>query len=156
MGVWRMRAKDIMSNNVIFVKKEDKLKEVVGVLMQNHVSGVPVIDHDNQLIGIVTEKDLVTKEKGLNISSYMEFVANILFIDGKKTLFKETSKDLQFLTAKDIMTAPVYSVREEATIAEVVSLMMNRHINRIPVIDDENKLVGIIGRSDLLPILIKE
>ena len=151
-----MRAKDIMSNNVIFVKKEDKLKEVVGVLMQNHVSGVPVIDHDNQLIGIVTEKDLVTKEKGLNISSYMEFVANILFIDGKKTLFKETSKDLQFLTAKDIMTAPVYSVREEATIAEVVSLMMNRHINRIPVIDDENKLVGIIGRSDLLPILIKE
>ena len=66
-----MRAKDIMSNNVIFVKKEDKLKEVVGVLMQNHVSGVPVIDHDNQLIGIVTEKDLVTKEKGLNISSYM-------------------------------------------------------------------------------------
>ena len=151
-----MRAKDVMIENVIFINKEDKLDEIISVLMQNHVSGVPVIDKDNHLVGMVTEKDLVTKEKGLNISSYMEFVANILFIDGKKTLFKETSKDLQFLTAKDIMTAPVYSVREEATIAEVVSLMMNRHINRIPVIDDENKLVGIIGRSDLLPILIKE
>ena len=43
----------------------------------------------------------------------------------------------------------------EATIEEIVSLMMNRHINRIPVIDKENKLVGIIGRSDLLPILMK-
>lgn len=154
MGVNKMRAKDIMSNNVIFVKKEDKLNEVVSVLMQNHVSGVPVIDHDNHLIGMVTEKDLVTKEKGLNISSYMEFVASILFVDGK-TPWKGTNKDLQHLTAKDIMTAPVYAVRLEATIEEIVSLMMNRHINRIPVIDDENRLVGIIGRSDLLPILIK-
>lgn len=149
-----MRAKDIMCINVIFVKKEDRLNEVVSVLMQNHVSGVPVIDHDNHLIGMVTEKDLVTKEKGLNISSYMEFVASILFVDGKK-LWKETSKDFRFLTAEDIMTSPVYSVRMEATIEEIVSLMMNRHINRIPVIDDENRLVGIIGRSDLLPILIK-
>lgn len=149
-----MRAKDIMCHNVIFVRKEDRLNEVVSVLMQNHVSGVPVIDQDNHLIGMVTEKDLVTNEKGLNISSYMEFVASILFVDGKK-LWQETSRDFRYLTAQDVMTTPVYSVRMEATIEEVVSLMMNRHINRIPVIDGQSRLVGIIGRSDLLPILIK-
>ena len=78
-----MRAKDVMIENVIFINKEDKLDEIISVLMQNHVSGVPVIDKDNHLVGMVTEKDLVTKEKGLNISSYMEFMASILFIDGK-------------------------------------------------------------------------
>lgn len=149
-----MRAKDVMRSNVVFVKKEDKLNDVIGVLLQHHVSGVPVVDKDNHLLGIVTERDLVTKEKCLNISSYMEFVASILFVDGKKPETK-MCRNLQHLTAKDIMTAPVYAVRMEATIEEIVSLMMNRHINRIPVIDDDDRLVGIIGRNDLLPILIK-
>ena len=149
-----MRAQDVMRRNVIFIKKEDELDEIISVLMQNHVGGVPVIDKDNHLVGMVTEKDLVTKEKGLNISSYMEFMASILFIDGKK-LANVSKNKIQTLTAQDVMSTPVYAVHLEATIEEIVSLMMNRHINRIPVIDKENKLVGIIGRNDLLPILIK-
>lgn len=149
-----MRAKDVMIKNVIFINKEDKLDEIISVLMQNHVSGVPVIDKDNHLVGMVTEKDLVTKEKGLNISSYMEFMASILFIDGK-LLRDVNKKKIEALTAADVMSTPVYAVHLETTIEEIVSLMMNRHINRIPVIDKENKLVGIIGRNDLLPILIK-
>lgn len=149
-----MRAKDVMIKNVIFINKEDKLDEIISVLMQNHVSGVPVIDKNNHLVGMVTEKDLVTKEKGLNISSYMEFMASILFVDGK-LLGNVNKKKIEALTAADVMSTPVYAVHLEATIEEIVSLMMNRRINRIPVIDKENKLVGIIGRNDLLPVLIK-
>lgn len=149
-----MRAKDVMMRNVIYIKKEDRLNEIISVLRQNHVSGVPVLDKDNHLVGMVTEKDLVTKEKGLNISSYMEFMASILVVDGDK-LAGVSRKRIEGLTASDVMSTPVYAVHLEATIEEIVSIMMNRHINRIPVIDKENKLVGIIGRSDLLPILIK-
>lgn len=149
-----MRAEDVMIRNVIYIKKEDKLDEIISVLMQNHVSGVPVLDKNNHLVGMVTEKDLVTKEKSLNISSYMEFMASILFVDGNK--FAGISrKKIETLTAADVMSTPVFAVHLEATIEEIVSIMMNRHINRIPVIDKENKLIGIIGRSDLLPILIK-
>lgn len=149
-----MRAKDVMMRNVIYIKKEDRLNEIISVLRQNHVSGVPVLDKDNHLVGMVTEKDLVTKEKGLNISSYMEFMASILVVDGDK-LAGVSRKRIEGLIASDVMSTPVYAVHLEATIEEIVSIMMNRHINRIPVIDKENKLVGIIGRSDLLPILIK-
>lgn len=149
-----MRAKDIMIRNVISIRKEDKLNEIISVLIQNHVSGVPVLDQDNHLVGMVTEKDLVTKEKGLNISSYMEFMASILLLDGDK-LSGVSRKGIEGLTAIDVMSTPVYAVHLEATIEEIVSIMMNRHINRIPVIDKKNELVGIIGRSDLLPILIK-
>lgn len=152
-----MRAKDIMKRNVVFVKTHDSIQEVVSVLMQNHISGVPIVDKENKLIGIVTEKDLVTKEKGLNISSYMEFVSSILFVDGradKQIGERDLAEDIRTRTAKDIMSSPVYSVHAEATLEEIVTLMINRHINRIPVIDHHNKLVGIIGRSDLLPALI--
>ncbi len=149
-----MRAKDVMIKNVIFIKKDDKLDEIISVMMQNHVSGVPVIDKNNHLVGMVTERDLVTKDRVFNISSYMEFMASILFTDGKG-VESTNQKKSDSLTAADVMSTPVYAVHLEATIEEIVSLMMNRHINRIPVIDKENKLVGIIGRSDLLPILIK-
>lgn len=148
-----MRAKDIMKRNVVFVKTHDSIQEVVSVLMQNHISGVPIVDKENKLIGIVTEKDLVTKEKGLNISSYMEFVSSILFIDGHIN-GRDLAEDMRTRTAMDIMSSPVYSVHAEATLEEIATLMINRHINRIPVIDHHNKLVGIIGRSDLLPALI--
>lgn len=149
-----MRAKDIMKKNVICVSKDEKVKEIVSILMQNHVSGVPVVDHNRQLIGIVTEKDLITKEKGLNVSSYMEFIASILFVDGEMK-YKGNYQNLRYLTAMDIMSSPVYSVHLNATIDEIASIMVNRHINRIPVIDEEKRLVGIIGRSDLLPALLK-
>ena len=149
-----MRAKDVMIKNVIFIKKEDKLDEIISVLVQNHVSGVPVIDKDDRLVGMVTEKDLVTKEKGLNISSYMEYMASILFIDGE-IQHKHKYRHLNYLTASDIMSSPVYAVHVDATIGEIASIMVNRRINRIPVINEKNQLVGIIGRSDLLPTLIK-
>ncbi len=154
LGGEKMRARDIMKKHVIFVSKEERVEEIVGILMQNHVSGVPVVDHNKQLVGIVTEKDLITKEKGLNISSYLEFVASILFIDGE-IQHKQKYRNLNYLTASDIMSSPVYAVHLDATIGEIASIMLNRRINRIPVINERNQLVGIIGRSDLLPTLIK-
>ena len=154
LGGEKMRARDIMKKNVIFVSKEEKVKDIVSILMQNHVSGVPVVDNNKQLVGIVTEKDLITKEKGLNISSYLEFVASILFIDGEIP-YKQKYRHLNYLTASDIMSSPVYAVHVDATIGEIASIMVNRRINRIPVINERNQLVGIIGRSDLLPTLIK-
>lgn len=148
-----MRAKDIMNRPVVFVRNEELLEDIINILMQHQISGVPVVDENNQLVGVVSEKDLMTKEKGLNISSYIAFMTSILGIDGKKQL-GESRAILQTTTAKEVMSTPAFAVHEEATIEEVVSLMMNRHINRIPVIDEDNKLVGIIGRTDLLPLLL--
>ena len=148
-----MRAKDIMQRQVIFVRNEEVLMEVINILMQHQISGVPVINENNQLVGVVSEKDLMTKEQGLNISSYMTVMTSILSIDGKKQLIQSRER-LQKATAEEVMSTPAFAVHEDATVEEIVSLMMNRRINRIPVIDNDNKLIGIIGRTDLLPLLI--
>ncbi len=148
-----MRAKDIMQRQVVFVRNEEVLMEVINILMQHQISGVPVINENNQLVGVVSEKDLMTKEKGLNISSYMTVMTSILSIDGKKQLVQSRER-LQKATAEEVMSTPAFAVHEDATVEEIVSLMMNRRINRIPVINNDNKLIGIIGRTDLLPLLI--
>jgi len=148
-----MKARDIMKKDVIFVTQDESIQEVLRILMKNNVSGVPVIDKNNQVLGVVTEKDLITKEKGLNIPSYIEFVASILFIDGDLK-YNINHEKVITLTAKEIMSSPAYTVYLDASVEEIASVMVNRRINRVPVIDKERKLVGIIGRSDLLPILI--
>lgn len=148
-----MRAKDVMRTNVILVRKDDKLEYIIRLLMYNHISGVPVVDMDNHLLGVVSEQDIVVKRQGLNISSYMEYMTSILFIDGNKP--NETiMKKIDSVTAADVMTTPAYAVHPDATVTDVVILMMNRQINRIPVVDSNNKLLGIIGRNDLLPLLL--
>lgn len=150
-----MRARDVMKKNVIFVKESDSVKDVLEILMGNHISGVPVVDKNNQVTGVVTEKDLLTHKKGLNISSCIQFLESILFIDGDLN-YSINQEKMMTLTAQDIMSTPAYVVSLDAPTAEIASIMVNRHINRVPVIDKDRRLVGIIGRSDLLPILINE
>ena len=148
-----MNAKDIMKKNVIFVQEDESIKDVLEVLMKNNISGVPVVDKNKHVVGVVTEKDLITKEKGLNIPSYIEFVTSILFIDGDLK-YNTNHEKIITLTAKEIMSSPAYTVYLDASIEEITSIMVNRRINRVPVVDKERRLVGIIGRGDLLPILI--
>ena len=150
-----MRARDIMKKDIIFVQEDDNIKNVLESLMKNHISGVPVVDKNNHVIGVVTEKDLLTHKKGLNISSCIQFLESILLIDGDLN-YSINQEKMMMLTAQDIMSAPAYVVSLDARVAEIASIMVNRHINRVPVIDKDHKLVGIIGRSDLLPILIIE
>ena len=148
-----MRAKDIMKKQVISVKNEQLLKDALDILMTHQISGVPVIDDRNRLVGVLSEKDFLTKERELNISSYIQLMTSILTIDGKKQA-AENSEILQLTKVKHVMSTPAFAVHSDATIEEIVSLMMNRHINRIPVVDEKNEIIGIIGRRDLLPLLI--
>ncbi|PHV69815.1 hypothetical protein CS063_13955 [Sporanaerobium hydrogeniformans] len=149
-----MQVKDIMKREVISVSEEDSLVDVLMVLLENNISGVPVLNERQEVIGILTEQDLMTKRKVLNIPSYLEFIQSILSIDGE---LQQAKKDaIQKLSAKDIMSSPVYTVGENHSIEEVVCMMVNRRINHIPVVDKKRSLVGIIGRGDLLPLLINQ
>ncbi|MGL4737768.1 MAG: CBS domain-containing protein, partial [Cellulosilyticaceae bacterium] len=145
-----MRAHDLMQRNVIYVHEEDLLEDVIRVLRTNRVGGVPVVDHEKRLVGIVTERDLVVKDSRMHIPSYIAFSRSILSIEeiGCK---EEYFKCMIRKKAKEIMSTPVYAVHQRASLSEVASMMVNRHINRVPVVDHNNQLVGIIGRSDLLP-----
>ncbi|WP_432402384.1 CBS domain-containing protein [Wukongibacter sp. M2B1] len=144
-----MKAKDIMNSNVISVKVEEKVEELVRILLDNEISGVPVVDNQNNVVGIVSEADLIYPEKSLHLPAFIPVLDGIVFLESFKKLEKEIKKMTAY-RVKDVMNKDVVTVNEDTEVQEVVNILLDKKINRVPVVDTENKLVGIITRSNIL------
>jgi len=144
-----MKAKDIMNKDVISVKAEDRVEQLVKILLDNGISGVPVVNDRDNVIGIVSEADLIYPEKSLHLPAFIPVLDGIVFLESFKKLEKEIRKMTAF-KVKDVMNTNVITVKEDTEVGEVVNILLDKKINRVPVINEENKLVGIITRSNIL------
>lgn len=144
-----MKAKDIMNKDVISVKAEDKVEDLVKILLNSGISGVPVVDEEGNVVGIVSEADLIYPEKSLHLPAFIPILDGIVFLES----FKKLEKEIRKMTAykiKDVMNKHVITVNEDTEVERVVNILLDKKINRVPVVNEENKLVGIITRSNIL------
>ena len=143
-----MRAKDVMIRAVVTASPDTTVEGLARLIINLRISGVPVLDTDGRLVGIVTEGDLLRRvETGTerHLPRWSEpFSSNSrLAADYIKSHAKRVA---------DIMTREVFSVEEMATLGEVADLLETKHIKRVPVVHD-GKIVGIVSRADLLKVL---
>lgn len=143
-----MLAKDIMVKNVITVKRDQTVEDVIRLLMEHNISGLPVVDDENRIVGIVSEGDLIYRSKQLKLPSYFTILDGYIFLDNPKTMEEQIKKMVGYLV-KDIMTEKVITLNEEDSIEKAASLMTDKKVNRLPVVK-EGKLVGIISRRDII------
>ena len=143
-----MFAKDIMTKDPVCVSPETKIEEVTKLLLQNKISGLPVVDENQNVVGVVSEKDLMVKATELKIPFYVTLLDSIIFLENPIRFNSELKKYTAY-RVKDAMTTPVISVDENAPLAEVVELIQKKNVNRLPVIRN-HKLIGIITRNDVL------
>ena len=138
-----VKAGDVMTRNVISVEKDTPLAEVAERMAQAGVSGVPVVD-GQKVIGVISEKDFVFEMGGKDLRSFMSVVAHCL--KGKGCV----ASPMRHQKAEDIMTHPAVTVRQEIALSEVANIMAANNLNRVPVLDHEGKLAGIIARADIV------
>jgi CBS domain-containing protein len=143
-----LNASDIMTTEVITVKKETSLKELAGILYNNHINGVPVVDDDGSLIGIICESDLIRKDRKLHIPTVVTLFDAVIYLENPKNIEKEFRR-VSATTVADLYTKKPVTVDEKAPIDEIATLMTQKKIYTIPVMDG-NRLVGIIGKADLI------
>lgn len=143
-------AKDIMEREVITVAPETTIEELAKVLLEHRISGVPVVDASNKLIGIVTEGDLLHKQTTPETPGINLILGGLAYM---KEYEKYTSdlKKLSALTASEIMTQKLAIVRENTTVKEIATIMVDKNINRVPVVEN-GILVGLVSRADVLKI----
>jgi CBS domain-containing protein len=148
-----MLAKEIMTKEVISVSPEERVENVAKLLVEHKISGIPVVDADKHILGIVTEKDLMIKAGELKVPFYITLFDSIIFLDNP-IRFNNNLKKYSASLVKDAMTRKVTVVDENTPVAEVVELMAGKKINRVPVVRHD-KLVGIITRNDILKSLVQ-
>lgn len=147
-----MKAKDVMKKEVVSVKKDTLVKEIAKLLYENGISGVPVVDDENKVLGIVSETDLIAKVSGPHLPPHIELLGGIIYLARPHEIEDELKKIVS-VTAEEIMTKEVITVDEEAEVEDIAAIMIDRKVNRIPVVKDK-KLVGIITRHDLISVLL--
>jgi CBS domain-containing protein len=149
-----MKAKDIMIKKVITVSSDTSIEELAGILTANNISGVPVVDKDNNVIGIITEKDILYKDSEPRFPPAVEFLGATIYMGGVRK-YNERLKKVLAANVAELMTKDVISVHEDDDIKKIVDLMLEKNINRLPVFDSGHKLSGIIGRSDIVRAIAK-
>ncbi len=146
-------AGDLMTRDVVAVHPETTLLQAVKLMVQHRISGIPVVDDDGHVVGMMTEGDLVRWHEGYTEkqSRWLEMLAEgeQLGPSFVQAIHAERHK------VKAAMTANVATVTEATPAREIASLMHNRNIKRVPVLRD-GKLVGIVARSDLVRALAEK
>jgi len=145
-------AKDIMTTSIITVKPDTSIKELVRVLGEHRINGVPVLDDNSRLAGIVTEADIVDQCKKLHIPSFFNFLDGIIFLENPVHLEEEIRK-MAGTTVGDIFTTDVKTVAPDTPVQDIATIMAEEHVNTIPVMDGD-KLAGVVGRWDVVKSII--
>ncbi|MEV6294970.1 CBS domain-containing protein [Streptomyces sp. NPDC051896] len=136
---------DVMTTPVVAVGRDAPFKEIVRVMDERHVSAVPVVSGEGRVVGVVSGADLLPKEEFRDRrptrSERMRLRSDLAKADG--------------VTAEEVMTAPAVTVRPDDTLARAARLMAAHHVKRLPVVDAEDALRGIVSRGDLLRVFLR-
>jgi len=136
-----MRVAEIMTTEVLTVGPETSLKQVAEILSARGISGAPVVDEDKHVLGVVSEADIIVKERRVAQPDAL----HRLLHRTNGTSLKRAAK-----TAGEAMTSPAVTVTASRRVDVAAALMLDKHVNRLPVVDEHDVLVGIVTRADLV------
>jgi len=144
---WARRVSVVMTTSVLTVDRITPYQEIDRMLTEHRISGVPVLKMGREVAGVVTEADLLAAEDETNRRARMASSV------GRRRLLRKQPH--VSLTAGTLMTAPAVTIGPDATIPAAARLMNTHHIRRLPVVDEDGKLVGIVSRRDLLSVFLR-
>lgn len=148
-----LKAKDIMTRDVITVRPSTTIEELARILMEHRISGVPVVDDNGNLTGVVTENDLISQNKRLHIPTVVRLFDAFIVLESPASMEKELKK-MTANTVADICTKDIITVGEEAELEEVATIMYEKKVHLVPVVDGKS-IKGIIGKMDIIKGMTK-
>ncbi|MFW5792015.1 MAG: CBS domain-containing protein [Desulfohalobiaceae bacterium] len=142
---------EIMTRDVITVRPDTPVAEAAKLLLDKRVNGLPVVDEDNTLVGIICQSDLITQQKKLPLPTYFTLLDGLIPLTSLGSVERQINK-MSATEVKDAMTVDPVSVSPDSDVQEVANLMVEKNFHTIPVVK-EGKLAGIVGKEDILRML---
>ena len=143
-----LTAKDIMTKDVVTVTPDTSIEELSTLLVSNEISGAPVVNADGAIVGMVTENDLISRNKRLHIPTVVSFLDAVIYLESSKK-FSDDVKRLTATKVGDICAKKVVTITEDTTLTDIATLMSEKKVHLLPVVT-AGKVVGIVGKRDVV------
>jgi CBS domain-containing protein len=145
--------REIMQTDVPTVSPDETVARVASLMADFGLKGVPVVENE-RMIGIITDSDIIARQADVDAPTVVPFLDAILVADAGRS-FEEEARRALAVNARQLMSSPVISIRESATLEQIATLMIDEGVNPVPVLDDANILVGIVARGDLVRVIAR-
>jgi CBS domain-containing protein len=150
-----MLVREIMTTEVVAVRRDTSVNDIAKLMGERDISGIPVVDESNHVVGIVTELDMIVRNTRLEMPAFVQILdlARIpLELPGH---YRDRLRHMLGAQAADIMTEQVIAISPDAEVQDLAELMVKRRFNPVPVVENR-VLVGIVSRADLIRMMARE
>ncbi|UBF27690.1 CBS domain-containing protein [Kovacikia minuta CCNUW1] len=146
---------DVMSRDPITVQSDTPLTEVIRILAERRISGLPVVEQTGKLVGVVSETDLMWRESGVTPPPYIMLLDSVIYLENPVRYERELHKALG-QTAGEVMTRNPVIIHPDKSLREAAQLMHEHSVQRLPVLDSKEHVVGILTRGDIVRAMAAE
>ncbi len=149
-----LKARDIMTKDPVVVSPQTKINEAAAILLENRFNGLPVVDETGNLVGIISQDDLIFQQKKIPVPSFFTVLDGTISLFSEKKIQREVEK-IAATTVEEAMTPDPITITPETSVEDIATLMVRKNIHTLPVVDG-TRLVGIVGKEDILKTLMGE
>jgi CBS domain-containing protein len=149
-----MKAKDLMISNVVKVHPETTLRELLKQLMEWKIGGVPVVNDDNRLVGMVSDGDVLRFIRPISAKhfNFFTYIVSIDEVHVDETIPVQLEKPVKSCMKR----SGLVTLSAEDDFEDVVSVLSNHHFKKIPVLGEDQSVIGVISRGDVVRCIVKE
>ncbi|BAZ05382.1 CBS domain-containing protein [Calothrix sp. NIES-3974] len=140
---------DVMTCDPIVVGLQTPLNEAIQILASKRISGLPVVDEAGKLLGIISETDLMWQEAGITPPAYIMFLDSVIYLKNPAAYERDLHKVLG-QTVGEVMTKNPITISPDKPLRDAARLMNEKNVHRLPVLDSEGKVIGILTRGDIV------
>jgi CBS domain-containing membrane protein len=141
----RVAVREVMTKNVVKIRADADFTEATNLLSENRISGLPVVDEEDRVIGVITEGDVLSMAGLRKEHAFKDIIRHIL---GEPLSRPKESRRL-----RDVMSSPAVTTGPDADIRDVALTLNEKRIKRLPVVDEQGRLIGLISRADIVRVI---
>ncbi|MFE0511809.1 CBS domain-containing protein [Streptomyces sp. NPDC058964] len=142
---------EVMTREVVEAHRETSFKDVARLLDRHRISGLPVVDHDDKVVGVISETDLIRRQAARSVPGR----GRRLWTPALRRSARRTAAVARATRAQELMSSPAITVHPEQRVEDAARIMERRGVERLPVVDEEDRLIGIATRRDLLRVFLR-
>ncbi|WP_424101760.1 CBS domain-containing protein [Moorena producens] len=146
---------EVMTNDPIVVHPETPIKEVIKIIAEQSISGLPVVNEAGKLVGVISEADLLWQETGVEPPVYIMFLDSVIYLENPARYDQELHKALG-QTAGEVMTGHPMSIKPDQPLRKAAKLMQEKSIHHLPVTDEAEQVIGILTSGDIVRAMAAE